>query len=125
MVRSIVAVIAGYMLFAVPSGALFAFTGHDPHLEPTLLFAAGTIVYGMVFAFLGGWTAGVIAKKEPVRHAVWVAAIMLLLATFSVIVQYGHGSMWSQLSAIVLMAPCAAAAGVLRKNRMKEGETSV
>ena len=62
MMRSVLAVLAGYLTFAVTGGLLFAVTGVDPHASPTPLVAVGTIVYGMVFAALGGWLAAAVSR---------------------------------------------------------------
>jgi hypothetical protein len=113
--RSVLAVLAGYLTFAVTGGLLFAVTGVDPHASPTALFAVGTIVYGMVFAALGGWAAAAVSRDASDRHACFVAAIIAGLAIVSLAVQYPHGSVWSQLAAILLMAPSAVIGSVLRR----------
>ena len=119
MLKSIAAVLLGYLVFAVPAGLLFIVSGQDPHLEPTLAFEVGSVVYGMVFAFIGGWISGIIANRNEVRHAIGVGVIILILAVISIVVQIGKGSMWSQLSTIFLMVPSAVFGGYVRQRTKK------
>ncbi len=113
--RSVLAVLAGYLIFAVSGGALFAVTGVDPHAAPAPLFAIGAIVYGMVFAAFGGCVAAMLSRDVSDRHACFVAAIIAGFAIVSFAVSYPHGSVWSQVAAILLMAPSAVIGSVLRR----------
>jgi hypothetical protein len=117
MLRSIAAVFTGYLLFAVTAVALFQFSRRDPHREQDLVFVALSVLYGMAFAFSGGYLAAVIAGRKPRQHAGGVALILALGAAVSFLAQPGAGSRWSQMAAFVLMAPSALAGGVVRSRR--------
>jgi hypothetical protein len=119
--RSVLAVLAGYLTFAVSGGVLFAVTGVDPHAAPTPLFAIGAIVYGMVFAALGGCVAAMVSRDASDKHACFVAAIIAGFAIVSLAVSYPRGSVWSQLAAILLMAPSAVIGSVLRRRLGRAG----
>jgi hypothetical protein len=111
MARSIIGVAAGYAVFALSAVFLFHATGRDPHAEQDVLFAAGAIVYGMAFAALGGLISALIAGRRPVLHSGVMGAILALGALVSLLSRPGQGAIWSQLSAILLMAPSALAGG--------------
>jgi hypothetical protein len=84
--RSVLAVVLGYAVFAVSGGLLFKVAGRDPHAAQDLWFVVLAVIYGMVFAGL----IAVGTTVSPVKSA---------------------GATWSQWSAILLMAPCAWGAG--------------
>jgi hypothetical protein len=113
-VRSIVAVIVGYVVFAVSVGARFSLSGQDPHGEATAPFMVVAVVYGVAFALLGGYLSGWIASRLPFAHGLIVTGILALGAEVSLIATVGKSSIWSQLEALTAMAPAAAVGGYLR-----------
>jgi hypothetical protein len=111
IVRSILGVFVGYAVFAVSAVVLFHAAGRDPHAQQDATFAAIAIVYGMAFAAAGGLVSGLIAGRRPVVHSAIVAAVLALGALASLLSRPGAGAIWSQLAAIVLMAPSALLGG--------------
>ena len=65
MLRSVLAVIVGYAIFAASGFALFRITGQPPHGEASPLFKLGAVVYGVAFALLGGYVGGLVAGRRP------------------------------------------------------------
>jgi hypothetical protein len=120
--RSVVAVIAGYAIFAVSAGALFLLTGQDPHGEATAPFMIVAVVYGVVFALLGGYVSGWIASRSPFIHGLIVAGILAVGAGISLVTTVGKGSIWSQLAAMTAMAPAAALGGYLRGRMLRRAK---
>ncbi len=114
MLKSILAVVVGYAIFAGSGFALFQLTGQPPHGEASPVFMLGAIAYGVAFALLGGYISGWIAGRRPFVHGAVVAAVLALGATVSLVATLGKGAIWSQVSAIALMAPAAATGGWLR-----------
>ena len=114
LIRSFVAIIVGYAVFASLSYALFRFTGHAPHEAASPLFKMASIASGVIFAFMGGYVAGWIGRTHPLAHGVAVAGILALGAAVSLAATYGHGAIWSQVSALTLMVPSAVLGGWLR-----------
>lgn len=53
--RSLIAIVVGYLVFGINSAILFAASGQDPHLFPTPGFLVCSIVYGAAVAALGGY----------------------------------------------------------------------
>ena len=107
MIRTLVAVLAGYLVFGISAGLLFNVTRHNPKVWPGAGFAILATVYGMVFAYLGGWVASAIANRNPGRHAWMVTATIVTIAILSMILQASSASIWSEVAAVVFMAPAA------------------
>jgi len=105
----------GYAVFAAAGFALFQLTGQPPHGEASVPFMVGAVAYGVAFALLGGYLSGWIAGRRSVAHAAVVAVILALGATASLVATLGTGTVWSQVSAIAVMAPAAVAGGWLRQ----------
>lgn len=114
MTRSIVAVVAGYLVFGISSAALFAATGRDPHVFPSIGFLVGSVVYGCAVAAAGGYLAARLADRRGLLHAGVVAAIIGGIAIASMIIDWRAGSVWSEVTVVGLMAPSALAGGYVR-----------
>jgi hypothetical protein len=117
--KSLLAVLVGYLVFGVPTIILFTVAGVDPRQEPELGFRIWSTVYGVFFAFVGGYVAARIAGKKEVTHATAMACILALLATVSLVAQPGHASLWSQIAALGFMTPAAILGGVLRARQVR------
>jgi hypothetical protein len=117
--RTVLAVVAGYAVFAISAAAFFNLAGVDPHEPATTRFMGVSIVYGVVFAFLGGGLAATMARR---RAAAWgVAALLALGALVSLLARPGAGAVWSQVAALLTMAPAAAAGGLVSRGRRGPG----
>ena len=77
----------------------------------------GSIFVGVLFAFIGGYLAATLAGRKPAAHGFAVAVILALGAAASLASTIGHGAIWSQVAALVLMAPSAALGGLVRARR--------
>ena len=118
LLRSIAAVLIGYVLFAAPSFAIFRITGRDPHAPAAFSFMALSTLGGMVFAGIGGFVASAIAGRRPIAHALATALLLAAGATASLVQTLDQrGAIWSQVAALVLMAPCAVVGGWLWSRR--------
>jgi hypothetical protein len=119
MLKSVAGVVVGYLVFAVSAGLLFWATGRDPHQDQGSGFILFSVLYGIAFAAAGGFLAGVIAARKPRQHAVAVALVVAIGASLSMLAQPGAGSRWSQLTALVFMAPAALAGGFVRGRQVE------
>lgn len=121
MGRSVAAVVAGYLIFAISAAVLFGATGVDPHAPASMAFMIGSTIYGMVFAALGAFAATRIAPSNPHIHAFIVGGLIDAGATISIIAQPGAGEIWSQIAAIAFMSTAAILVGVIvmLKNRIQ------
>lgn len=119
ILRSVLAVILGYAVFAASAVVLFHATGLDPHAPQKVGFIAFAVVYGVVFAGLGGLLAARIAPSKGVLHAAFVALVIALGAAVSLVASPGAGATWSQWTALVLMAPSAWIAAMVFARRVR------
>lgn len=112
--RSIGSVILGYLVFALSAFAFFLLSGQPPHADAPLSIMLASMLVGVAAAFLGGYLAARLAGRNPAAHGLAVAAILAIGAIISLVSTFGHGSLWSQVAALVLMAPGAALGGWVR-----------
>jgi hypothetical protein len=109
--RTAIAVIIGYALFALSAVALFQVAHRDPHAATTIAFGIAAIVYGMAFAACAGAVADRIARRSDLWPPRIVAALIALGATISLLATWRQAAHWSQWTAIFLMAPAAVLGG--------------
>ena len=112
MLRSIGAVAAGYFVFAASAVLLFQLSGRPAHAEAPLAFKIASVVWGCVFALVAGFVAGHVSVRRPMAHAGAVAAVIAAGAIVSMLADAASAH-WSQISALILMAPCAWVGGGL------------
>ena len=115
MLRSVLAVIVGYAIFAASGFALFRITGQPPHGEASPLFKLGAVAYGVAFALLGGYIGGLVAGRRPLAHGGAVAVLLALGAAASLAATIGRGAIWSQVCTLLFMAPAAVGGAWLRR----------
>ena len=116
MLRSVGAVVAGYFIFAASAVLLFQLSGRDPHADAPLTFKIACTVWGAVFALVGGWLAAHVSVRRPGTHASIVAALIAAGAIASILARPSD-ALWSQVSALAVMAPSAWLGGVLAAKR--------
>jgi|SRR5665213_463867 len=116
--RSVLAVIVGYLIFALSAFAFFQITGQPPHQAAPIPIMLASIAFGMVFALLGGYVAAWLARRRPLAHASAVAVLLALGAAISLLGTLGTGAIWSQVAALALMAPAAVLGGWLRLRQL-------
>jgi len=117
ILRSVVAVVLGYAVFAVSAGALFRLAGRDPHAPQSTGFMLFAVVYGVTFAGAGGILASRLARAKGTVHAAVVTLLIAMGAIISLVASPGAGATWSQWSALLLMAPAAWGAAVISARR--------
>jgi O-antigen/teichoic acid export membrane protein len=125
MLRSVSAVVVGYLPFGVSAVLLFKLTGRDPHAPAPLGFMLLSTLYGVAFAILSGYLAARLAGRRPLSHAIAVAGIIGLGALISIVLRPVGAALWSQMTALVLMAPSASLGGLIHRRRLgRPGPTS-
>ena len=113
MLRSIGAVAAGYLIFGASGFLLFQLSGQDPHQQAPLTFKIASIIWGCVFALVAGWLTARIAPNRPATHAGILAGLLAAVAVGLLFLRAPGQSQWTNLAALVVMAPCAWLGGVL------------
>ncbi len=115
--RAFLAVVAGYLIFAVSAVLLFRLANVDPHSPAGMGFKALTVAYGLAFAHIAGFVAGRIAGRADLVCGIALAVVIALGATISMIARSGTGALWTQTAALVLFAPSALAGDWTRRRR--------
>ena len=112
MLRKIIAVIAGYLIFAVSSVLLFQLSGQHPHEAASLNFKLITIAYGVFFSILAGLVLQIIARENKLTLNFILALLMFTLAGISALTS--KGDHWTQLFAMFIFAPVSVLGGYLK-----------
>jgi peptidoglycan/LPS O-acetylase OafA/YrhL len=111
VIRTVGAFLAGYLISAISSILFFRLSHHDPHNPaPGVTFIIITVVYGVVFAIIAGYVAAFIDRY---RTALAVAVAIVVVAALALMGD-PHGSPWTEIIAMVAMAPAAVFGGKLR-----------
>jgi hypothetical protein len=118
MLRSVGVVLVGYLPFGISAVLLFKLTGRDPHAPAPVGFMLLSTLYGMAFANLSGYLAARLAGRRPLSHAIAVTGIIALGALLSIVLRPVGGAVWSQLAALILMAPSASLGGLIHRHRL-------
>jgi hypothetical protein len=118
MLRSVIAVVAGYLVFGASAAAWFKISGRGPHAPADMIFMAGSILYGMFFAAVSGFVAAWLAKRYEFEHSLAVATLIAAAGAASLLARPGQGAMWTQLGTLLIMAPMAMVGGYLRRRQV-------
>src|SRR5262249_38244845 len=119
MLRGILAIIVGYLIFAGSAVALYALSRQDPRTTAPPKFLMLSILYGIFFSLLAGYLTALIAKVDDLRYVLLLAAIIAAGALFSLLAHPGAGAIWSQVSALLFMSPAALVGGHLRLQQLR------
>jgi hypothetical protein len=90
----------------------------QPMYEPGLNFLA--LAYRTVYAILGSYIAARLAPRNPMRHAMALGIIGLILSTagaITAITKYDLGPAWYPIALILTALPCAWIGGALYRQR--------
>lgn len=126
--RSIAAVVLGLLVTAVLSigtDLLLRAAGLFPPAEQPLSNAQFALAagYRTVFAAVGGYVAARLAPRHPLRHALVLGGIGLLLALLGLIASRGQGPefgpTWYPLSLILTALPATWAGATLQARRRR------
>ena len=95
---------------ALSVGALYLWfysvTHHDPSQPASLRYMAASAAVAVLFGVIGGYIATVIAPLSAQNLGMWIAGFIVLLAVWSVWETWrDHFAIWSEVVAIVFMAP--------------------
>jgi hypothetical protein len=118
ILRNILAVISGYAIFVVSALLLFKLSGVDAHADPSSGFISMTIIYGILFSFIGGFLTQFVSKAGKLTVNYVLAAIIAGFAAFSLFQTTGNH--YSQFSAIFLFAPASILGGLTYLRRSKK-----
>lgn len=83
MIRSVAAVIIGYLAMVLPIVVMFSIYTRLYGPKPGFGFSILSLGIGFVAAIIGGLTAGLIAQQSPMLHAAALAGLSTVLWLFS------------------------------------------
>jgi uncharacterized oligopeptide transporter (OPT) family protein len=121
LLRTVAGIIVGDVIFAGSAILLFRVAGVDPHSTASPTFIGFSVLYGIIFAALGGFVAGIIGRRPDIISGILLAIVIALGAITSLITSPGAGAIWTQSAALVLMAPAALVGDWIRKSRKSPG----
>jgi hypothetical protein len=109
IMRSVFAVLAGYAIFAISTFALFKVSGQEAHAGASGRFIVLSVLYAGFFAFCAGYTAARLSPSKPLIHGGVIAAFIAIAAFTSLLARPDQGAIWSQLIALLVVAPAVLA----------------
>ncbi len=123
--RSIAAVLVGLVVVFVLSlgtdQVLHALQVYPPWGEPKHDHGLNALAlsYRLVYGVVGGYVAGWIAPRNPVKHAVILGVIGLVLSVLGAIgaLAMDIGPAWYPIALAVTALPCAWLGGILYRNK--------
>lgn len=107
--RGILGAVVGYVIFAAPAALMFNLMGWNPHAVATLTVIVASTLVGIIAAAAGGYMAARIGRAR--WPGLVVAAMIVVGALISLASRPGGGAIWSQLVALLLLAPAALLGG--------------
>ncbi len=116
MIRNILGIIAGYLVFGISSALLFGISKVDPTQPATTNFMILSAIIGGLAALTGGYLTGLIVKQKINWPIITLSIIMALIGMISIFAQPGK-SYWSELLTIFIFAPLAFIGGYLRSKQ--------
>jgi peptidoglycan/LPS O-acetylase OafA/YrhL len=81
LVRSLLAVVVGYVILTLGVGAFATFWFRDPSTEPGLRYFDLSIAVTFLCALVAGYIVVVLAPRRPLTHAT-VFAVLVIVMTF-------------------------------------------
>jgi len=116
--------VIGFLLFGLLWRGIFLVTNTDPHAPTSIVFQAGALIFGLLFALLAGFTASFIGGRA---HFVAAWIVGGLIALTALCVMFRQGIAWPQMVALLFYAPGAVIGGwsyVLRRRAKGGGDHS-
>ncbi|MEL6771921.1 MAG: hypothetical protein AAFP18_12720 [Bacteroidota bacterium] len=118
--RSVFAVVAGFIVIVIASVAVdvliravtpaqFSPRGRVDTTLTLLLYSGSAVLY----TILGGFVTGRIAPQRPVRHAVWLGMVGLVVGVAASSALWATAPAWYHILGWVLVVPAAYAGGRL------------
>ena len=109
--RSVFAVLAGYVVFALAAAVLSAMVGRGPSGPEGSTFL--NAVYGMIFAAAGGYATARLVRRQRLRHVLALASIIAVVSVASLISRSSSGFPWPEWATLFLVAPSALLGGMM------------
>ena len=120
IIQSLLALIAGYLIFAAAMLFLWIAFGYKPKDIPPDGFLVFSIFCECLFAIGSGYVAALIAKRKELAHTGILTGVFAVMGVLSILCSMNELSWWVNLSTVFPIAPCFLLGGLIRKKNRKE-----
>ena len=117
ILRSLLSLIAGYLIFAVAMLLLWMVFGYKPKDVPPDGFLVFSIFCECLFAFGGGYVAALVADRHELVHTGILTGILVIMGELSVLCPQNELPLWANIATIFPIAPCFLLGGWIRKKK--------
>ena len=119
MIRSILAVISGYLAFYLALLILWLVFGYGPKQKtPTTEFLILSLFCEALFALGSGVLIALIARRRELLHAGILSAVFVISGVLYLLLRLNHYPVWVPLGVIFVNAPCVLLGAYLRRKRV-------
>jgi len=119
IIRSLLSLIIGYLIFAVAMLLLWMVFGYRPKDVPPERFLVFSIFCECPFAIGGGYVAALVANRKELVHTGILTGILAVMGALSVLCPQNELPLWVNLATVFPIAPCFLLGGLIRKKSKK------
>ena len=128
MLRSLFAIIGGYIAMAVGIGIATAVVarfvpGIVADGQPTPNYILANLAYSAVFGIFGGYLAALIAGREPLKHGIILAVICYLFFLMAMSAptpaDMPPWPFWYRVGLLIILGPSVTLGGFLRQRQTR------
>jgi len=123
MVRSIISILSGYLIFGVAVLLLWTAFGYKPHSVPLTRFLVFSVFCECLFALGSGYVVALIARRKELLHSGILAAVFVVMGLLSVLMPMNKLPLWLNLTTIFPISAFILLGGLIRMKTAK-GEFS-
>ena len=117
ILRSLLSLIAGYLIFSVAMLLLWIIFGYKPKDVPPNGFLVFSIFGECLFAIGGGYVAAIIANRKVLVHTGILTGVFVVMGALSFMCPLNELPWWVNLASVFLIAPCFLLGGLIRKGQ--------
>lgn len=133
MIRSVLAVVSGYLVMAVgvilstilAAKFMLGSVAMDGSVSPTSGYLLVNVLCSFAFAVLAGYVAGAVSRRQPILHGAAVGVLMLVVAFLAASGSSGRQPTWYPPLIAIGGAGLAVLGGYLRSVQMGRRRSSV
>ncbi|UCE40134.1 MAG: hypothetical protein JSV17_11770 [Candidatus Aminicenantes bacterium] len=120
IIRSLLSLIVGYLIFVVSMLILWMVFGYKPKDVPPDGFLVFSIFCECLFALGGGYVAAFISNRKELVHTGILAGVVAIMGVLSLFWPHNELSWWANLATAFPIAPCFPLGGLIRKKSKKD-----
>jgi peptidoglycan/LPS O-acetylase OafA/YrhL len=119
LIRSVAAVVAGYLFKGIAIGLFFILAGWQPEEDLSTRVVVVGMVYRAFASVLAGYVTGLVARRRETAHALAVAILSALITIVSMMAGAGgREPLGAQVVNLLVMAPAVVVGGYLRNRQV-------